>query len=178
MDVRRTFLTAGTCRGVCRGQHDDERDVKRPLKCIGVSHETKGDGTMPIVPVRLRLSRAKGFDLQAHSRSVNGLPAVNVARPSPWGNPFVVGVDGTRAECVRLHGILLCGDDGRGMYCLSTKASVEAQRTARAQVVEHLADLRGKNLACWCPADAPCHADLLLKLAAECRHSRRRASAI
>ena len=26
-------------------------------------------------------------------------------------------------------------------------------------------DLRGKNLACWCPLDQPCHADVLLELA-------------
>lgn len=26
-------------------------------------------------------------------------------------------------------------------------------------------DLRGKNLACWCALDAPCHADVLLELA-------------
>ena len=32
-------------------------------------------------PVRLRLSRAKGFNLQEHSQAVNGLPAVNCARP-------------------------------------------------------------------------------------------------
>lgn len=24
---------------------------------------------------------------------------------------------------------------------------------------------RGKNLACWCKLDSPCHADVLLKLA-------------
>jgi hypothetical protein len=23
--------------------------------------------------------------------------------------------------------------------------------------------LRGKNLACWCPLDRPCHADILLE---------------
>lgn len=39
-------------------------------------------------PVRLQLSRRKGFDLQAASRAVNGLDAVNVARPGRWGNPF------------------------------------------------------------------------------------------
>jgi hypothetical protein len=39
-------------------------------------------------PVRLRLSRARGFDLQALSRAVNDRPAVVVARPSRWGNPF------------------------------------------------------------------------------------------
>ena len=26
--------------------------------------------------------------------------------------------------------------------------------------------LRGHDLACWCPLDQPCHADILLKLAA------------
>jgi hypothetical protein len=25
-------------------------------------------------------------------------------------------------------------------------------------------ELRGKNLACWCPLDQPCHADVLLEL--------------
>ncbi len=38
-----------------------------------------------IRPVRLRLSRAKGFNLQAHSLATNGLEAVNVAR-GPAGN--------------------------------------------------------------------------------------------
>jgi hypothetical protein len=28
-----------------------------------------------------------------------------------------------------------------------------------------LTELRGKNLACWCPLDQPCHADVLLELA-------------
>jgi hypothetical protein len=27
------------------------------------------------------------------------------------------------------------------------------------------APLRGKDLACWCPLDQPCHADVLLELA-------------
>lgn len=28
-----------------------------------------------------------------------------------------------------------------------------------------LPELRGKNLACWCALDQPCHADVLLELA-------------
>ena len=28
-----------------------------------------------------------------------------------------------------------------------------------------VAELRGKDLACWCPLDEPCHADVLLELA-------------
>ena len=39
-------------------------------------------------PVRLQLRRSRGFDLQAASRALNGLPAVVVSRPSPFGNPF------------------------------------------------------------------------------------------
>jgi hypothetical protein len=30
---------------------------------------------------------------------------------------------------------------------------------------KYLAPLRGKNLACWCKLDQPCHADVLLWLA-------------
>jgi hypothetical protein len=28
-----------------------------------------------------------------------------------------------------------------------------------------VAQLRGKDLACWCPLDQPCHADVLLEFA-------------
>jgi hypothetical protein len=30
---------------------------------------------------------------------------------------------------------------------------------------KELEELRGKNLACWCPIGSPCHADVLLELA-------------
>ena len=34
------------------------------------------------------------------------------------------------------------------------------------QDITHLiTDLRGHDLACWCPLDQPCHADVLLGLA-------------
>lgn len=32
-------------------------------------------------------------------------------------------------------------------------------------VVFDLSELRGKDLACWCPLDQPCHADVLLEIA-------------
>src|SRR5690242_15658496 len=111
-----------------------------------------------IKPVRLQLSRRKGFNLQALSREANGLGAVNVARPGPWGNPFVVGEDGTRAECVRLYAILMAGN-----ICLTTKASSMWQKRARDYVLKHREELRGKNLACWCKG-GPCHADILLEI--------------
>jgi hypothetical protein len=57
-------------------------------------------------PLRLQLSRRKGFNLQAASRAANGLDAVNCSRPSVLGNPFVVG----RPSGVFPEG---CGHQGR-----------------------------------------------------------------
>lgn len=96
-------------------------------------------------PVRLQLSRKKGFSLQALSQATNGLECVNVARPSPYGNPFPLS-GYSREEAVR-------------------RFTFVAKSMARLNP-EWLGYLRGKNLACFCkPADV-CHADILLALAA------------
>lgn len=111
-------------------------------------------------PVRLRLSRAKGFDLQAQSLALNGLPAVHVSRPGPWGNPFIVGKHGDAAYCVDLYKALLAG-----LLRVGADPDVEALERTRRFVAENADELRGKNLACWCKPGAPCHADELLKIA-------------
>lgn len=103
-----------------------------------------------IGPVRLHLSRSSGFRLQVHSRAVNGLPAVNCARPSQWGNPYQAGSEasGDRAYFVELYRSYLAGRE---------------QSTLVAAIGQ---ELRGKNLACWCPLDGrPCHCDVLLEIA-------------
>ena len=92
-------------------------------------------------PVRLQLSRQKGFNLQALSMATNGLPAVNVARPSRWGNPYKVGSDGGLDRCLNAY---------RKMMENNPVIATE---------------LRGKNLACWCKQGWPCHADILLEIA-------------
>lgn len=108
---------------------------------------------MTAAPIRLQLSRRKGFDLQALSRAANGLEAVNVTRPSRWGNPFVAGrhyktVMGTTwPVCDAEHAVSLF------------------RAVANCKVEEIRKELRGKNLACWCRAGKPCHADVLLELA-------------
>ncbi|MEJ6845135.1 DUF4326 domain-containing protein [Sinorhizobium fredii] len=111
-------------------------------------------------PVRLQLSRRKGFDLQAHSKSINGLEAVHVGRPGPWGNPFVVGKHGEAAYCVDLYKALLAG-----MLRIGADPDVEALERTRRFVAENVGELRGKNLACWCKPGAPCHGDVLLEVA-------------
>jgi len=79
---------------------------------------------------------------------------VYVGRPSKWGNPYQVK-DGDRASAVRAFRSEL-------EWYLSGKGCI-AEKTE--QVKKGLAELRGKNLACWCPLDQPCHADVLIEIA-------------
>lgn len=122
-----------------------------------------------MTPVRLQLSRAKGFNLQAGSLAVNGLPAVKVDRSTKWGNPFIVGENGKREECLYLYKMLLSGHicltSARRRTKQDTIDHVEAQKAAYRHVSRYLWRLTNKNLACWCPLDKPCHADVLLELA-------------
>ena len=67
---------------------------------------------MPDRPVRLQLSRKKGFNLQRVSCAVNGLPAVKVDRATRWGNPVYAGMwkDYTAAHAVRDFRKWITGD--------------------------------------------------------------------
>ncbi len=51
--------------------------------------------TITSPPVRMQLSRRKGFRLQDVSRALNGREAVNVARPGKWGNWICIGNPGS-----------------------------------------------------------------------------------
>lgn len=101
-------------------------------------------------PVRLQLRRVKGFNLQKLSHQTNALKCVNVARPSAHGNPFIVGEHCRSRE----HAALMFELDAN-----------EKKRLDPHGFREWLAPLRGKNLACYCPLDEHCHADVLLRLA-------------
>jgi Domain of unknown function (DUF4326) len=66
---------------------------------------------------------------------------VRVTRPTRWGNPYPVKAYG-RANAIRLY----------REHLAQHPELVEAARR----------ELAGKDLACWCPLDQPCHADVLL----------------
>lgn len=110
-------------------------------------------------PIRVQLSRAKGWRMPENTRSV--------ARPGPFGNPFTVeaaldaGYVGTNAAlqdmCVRAFRIWLSGN--KAFW------SAPESEARRATILARLPELRGKNLACWCKPGTPCHADVLLELA-------------
>ena len=90
---------------------------------------------------RVQLSRRAGW------RKPPGV--VVVARPSRWGNPFRIENDRTRAEAVAAFERAIAGRDPTLAF------TIEDLRR----------ELAGHDLACWCPLDQPCHADVLLRLA-------------
>jgi hypothetical protein len=133
-------------------------------------------------PVRLQLSRWKGFDLQAISRATNGLPARRVDRSTVFGNISTC----TRPHHCALRPCKCCPGDNDGWCCvLAFREYIESgiegrpSRTGlfryaldasfgypmRQTLIIRLPELRGCNLACWCKPSDPCHADVLLELA-------------
>lgn len=118
-------------------------------------------------PIRLQLSRKRGFDLQALSRAFNGLDAVNCARPSKWGNPFLVHPN---QRAGRRWGVSYSSvptvEDAIGCFRLlmTCEPTNPAPDTVALYLRSSLGELRGKNLACWCKP-GPCHCDVLLELA-------------
>lgn len=92
-------------------------------------------------PKRIQRKRVKGWKMP------NGV--IYVGRPTKWGNPFGVASRMTAQERI----------DSVDLY---RKWVIGLLQTG---VGFPLRELRGKDLACWCPLDRPCHADVLLELA-------------
>ena len=73
--------------------------------------------------------------------------SVYIGRGSPWGNPYVLGKHGDRAEVIEKYRV----------YAYAKW--VEDQ----AYGIDWLEPLRGKDLVCYC-APLACHGDVLLEL--------------
>jgi hypothetical protein len=97
-------------------------------------------------PKRVQLSRRAGWRMPENT--------VKVSRPGKWGNPYRVGED-----VPGLSGEKMDREDAVMYHRL------DVIRWSEDRVNEAVRELRGKNLACWCPLDQPCHADTLLELA-------------
>lgn len=118
------------------------------------------------MPVRVQRKRVRGWR--------KPLDAINVSRPSRWGNPFKVGEDGTAKEVVELYqrwidpAITVALTNWRNsLYDLWEGDKTKPSPYFGVGLVwaGELEKLRGKNLMCFCPLTQPCHADILLKLA-------------
>lgn len=67
---------------------------------------------------------------------------IYIGRPSKWGNPFVIGKDGTRQEVLEKY----------RKYILN-----------KPELLKDLHELKGKTLGCYCKP-FPCHGDILEEL--------------
>lgn len=87
------------------------------------------------------------FDWPAQSTKVVNLKEeiydVRIDRNTKWGNPFIIGKDGTRTEVIKQY---------------------EHWIQTQPHLMNALCELKGKRLGCWCKPSA-CHGDVLAKLA-------------
>jgi len=97
------------------------------------------------VPQRVQLKRSRGWKMPAN--------AVKVDRTTRWGNPFTIADCGSAAIAVAQHRRWM-----RGEIPAPGGVVPPSPETIRGA-------LAGRDLACWCAADGPCHADLLLAIA-------------
>ncbi len=129
-------------------------------------------------PRRIQLRRAKGWRIADVSNSYK-----IVDRRSDFGNPWtihgpsygkwavqradrhwpIVGSFDTKNEAAAF------AVDQYKRWLTDDEFAAQFPKLAsqRNWVVSHLHLLRGKDLACWCTAGAPCHVDVLLPLAAQ-----------
>jgi hypothetical protein len=118
-------------------------------------------------PKRIQLRRTKGW------RKPDG--AIVVSRPTKWGNPFRVGemaqhwhraASWPNEMYIDTHTIIRA-EQAVGLYRrLIVEPTEHRFHGFTAPTVDEVrADLAGHDLACWCPLDQPCHADVLLDLA-------------
>lgn len=109
-------------------------------------------------PQRIQRKRTNGW------RMPEG--AVYVGRPTFWGNPFrPVFRDGewwAQDENDVRYPLLRNSREAALKRCVSLYWSDLVQWSEKHL---RLPELRGRDLACWCPLDQPCHADVLLEIA-------------
>lgn len=112
------------------------------------------------MPKRIQRSRTPGW------RMPEG--AIYVGRPTIWGNPFICDDPAKSVEAYRrlASGGFHHFEMGPGKLQFANNFHPNALRHAYADYVrEHIGELRGKDLVCWCALDQPCHADILLEIA-------------
>ena len=106
-------------------------------------------------PRRIQRKRTKGWKMPPNT--------VYVGRPTKWGNPYEIGSVVEISSNFPEKAIKLTSNDA--------VLSMFLQYVGYHQMLGDdfwksiMRKLKGKNLACWCPLDQPCHADVLLEIA-------------
>lgn len=108
------------------------------------------------MPKRIQRKQTKGWKMPKN--------CVSVTRPGMFGNPF-------KWQTAREFGYRGTDDELKAFAVsiyrewLTDPNSIHGHVNERTKLLIHLPELRGKDLACWCPLDKPCHADILLEIA-------------
>lgn len=98
-------------------------------------------------PIRVQLSRRKGWRMPENTLKVD--------RSTPFGNPFPIAF---AMEWLHI-------DEGEAREQTITWFADWLDHKLDAEgrdVRPDLSLLRGKNVACWCRLNLPCHGDILL----------------
>ena len=96
-------------------------------------------------PRRVQRKRTKGWKMPPNT--------VSVCRPGKWGNPFKVG------ERISDMNPSVVQNRAEAVACFRVNLLIGRLDFTVKDVITALA---GKNLACFCALDQPCHADVLL----------------
>lgn len=100
---------------------------------------------------RIQRKRTKGWRMPPG--------AVSATRPGKWGNPFRVGKPGPMGRTP------LDAVGAVGMFEDMLRDKQLREAAGYPSVEEIRQELRGKDIACFCELDAPCHVDVILKVA-------------
>lgn len=114
-------------------------------------------------PQRIQRKRTKGWRMPEN--------AIYVGRPTVYGNPFRIIGGGDNWTVIDDNGVeyddwptkLSAAHHTVSLFYadLINWRRLDCQPGLRVAIEK----LRGHDLACWCPINAPCHADVLLELA-------------
>jgi hypothetical protein len=93
---------------------------------------------------------------------------VYVGRRTKWGNPYLVNPKRSAKEAVRAYRMGVRGrwtalERLEGHSCIDMLTVIAYFQRIRRAI--WAGELRGRNLACWCLLEKPCHADVLLEIA-------------
>lgn len=129
-----------------------------PRVARGPPVHTGARGDAMTTPQRLQRQRSKGW------RMPQG--AIYVGRPTRWGNPYRVGAlsaywTGPGFSSPFRPDPIPRMDAEEVVAIYRNMVEINHARFGQGEVHQ----LKGRDLACWCPLDQPCHADVLLELA-------------
>lgn len=108
------------------------------------------------MPRRIQRMRTKGYKLPVGAKYVG--------RPTWFGNPFAIEDGFSHEQAVQFYRAWLTNKPWVYKDVVSEQlySWLEFCREGR---LARLNELKGRDLACFCSLDKPCHADVLLKLA-------------